>query len=124
MSQVALQWAAFARDIATHGKVWTVKDSGGFPSPLTSSGKRAQPFWSSLSRVKQIISTVPAYSGFEPFELSWLDFRDKWLPGLERDGLLVGVNWSGPRAVGYDVTSQEVLARVQYELDKEAKTNA
>ena len=124
MSQAASQWATFARDVAAHGKVWTVKDSGGFPAPLTSSGKRAQPFWSSLSRVKKIISTVPAYAGFEPFELSWPEFRDKWLPGLERDGLLIGVNWSGPRAAGYDVTSQEVLARIQHEQSKEAKTNA
>ena len=104
MSQAASQWATFARDVAAHGKVWTVKDSGGFPAPLTSSGKRAQPFWSSLSRVKKIISTVPAYAGF--------------------DGLLIGVNWSGPRAAGYDVTSQEVLTRIQHEQSKEAKTNA
>lgn len=124
MSQAASQWAAFARDVADNGKVWTVRDSGGFPAPLTSSGKRAQPFWSSLSRVRKIISTVSAYSSFEPFELSWTEFRDNWLPGLERDGLLIGVNWSGPRAIGYDVTSQEVLARIQYELSKEAKQDA
>jgi hypothetical protein len=33
-------------------------------------------------------------------KISWPDFRDRWRPGLERDGLLVGINWSGPRAHG------------------------
>jgi hypothetical protein len=41
---------------------------------------------------------------------------DRWrrivLPGLERDGLLVGINWSGPRVVGWDFTVREVLNRL------------
>jgi hypothetical protein len=31
---------------------------------------------------------------------------------LERDGVLVGVNWSGARATGYDVKPSEVVANV------------
>lgn len=45
-------------------------------------------------------------------------FRDNWLSGLERDGLLVGVNWSGPYALGYDVAPKDVRARIDYELTK------
>ena len=116
MSQAASQYAAFARDVAEHGRVWTLRDDGGFPSPKTPDGNRAMPFWSSLSRVERIIATVTAYAGFQPFEISWDLFRDKWLPGLERDGLLVGVNWSGPRALGYDLAPKDVRARIEYEL--------
>lgn len=103
MAQSASQAHAFYRDVANHRRVWTVKDDDGFPAPLSSSGKRAQPFWSSLSRVQRIIKTVPAYVSFAPIEISWDDFRDKWLPGLEQDGLLIGVNWSGKNATGYDL---------------------
>ena len=46
---------------------------------------------------------IPAYAGFRPKELTLEEFQTRWLDGLERDGLLVGINWSGDRAVGYDV---------------------
>lgn len=102
MSQAASQAAAFYRDVARNQKVWTVRDTHGFPAPKTPDGARAQPFWSSLARAERVVSAVPAYKGFVPVEISWLEFREKWLPALERDGLKVGLNWSGPRAVGYD----------------------
>ncbi len=124
MSQAASQCSAFARDVAKHGLVWTVRDDGGFPAPKTTDGNRAMPFWSSLSRVDRIIATVPAYAGFQPFQISWDLFRDNWLPGLERDGILVGVNWSGPRALGYDVAPKDVRARIDYELSKQKNTGS
>jgi hypothetical protein len=116
MSQSASQYAAFAREVAAKLKVWTIKDDGGFPAPKNSQGTRSQPFWSSLARVERVIATVPAYAGFHPVELTWEVFRDRWVPGLEKDGLLVGVNWSGKRAVGYDIVPQEVRLRVEYEI--------
>jgi len=103
MSQSASQAAAFYRDVAEHRRVWTIKDAGGIPAPVGDQGLRVMPFWSSLQRAKRVITQVPAYSAFAPLELSWAEFRDRWLPGLARDGLLVGINWSGPRATGYDV---------------------
>ncbi len=118
MSNAATQYAAFCRDVARHKIVWTLRDKGGFPAPQASSGKRAHPFWSSKSRVQRIIKTVPAYAGFEPFEIRLDDFVARWLSVLEKDDLLVGVNWSGPRAQGYDVRPDEVLARIEFELSK------
>jgi hypothetical protein len=38
--------------------------------------------------------------------------KDDWLPGLERDGLLVGLNWAGDRAQGYDVAPADVLPNI------------
>jgi hypothetical protein len=80
---------------------------------MTSSGKRAQPFWSSQSRVERIVKTVAAYSGFEPYEVSWGDFCKNWVPQLIKDDLLVGVNWSGKRAVGYDIEPQNLVRSVE-----------
>jgi hypothetical protein len=118
VSIAAAHWAAFAREIARSGRVWTIRDSGGYPAPRTREGKRSQPFWSSIGRARRIIERVPAYRGFQPEEVSWEELRDSWLPGLERDGLLVGVNWSGSSAKGHDVTPSEVRARVEYELGR------
>ena len=113
MSQAASQAWAFYREVAKTRVVWTVRDEDGFPLPMTSSGKRAQPFWSSRSRVERIIETVPAYSGFEPCEVSWEDFCNKWVPDFVKDNLLVGVNWSGKRAVGYDIDAENLVRSVE-----------
>jgi hypothetical protein len=48
-------------------------------------------------------------------EIALVDFRNRWLPGLASDGILVGVNWSGPRATGYDLLPDQVLARLVVE---------
>lgn len=119
MSNAASHATAFYRQVAAEGKVWTIRDAGGIPSPLNSEGKRSMPFWSSPSRVEIVISSVPAYSGFEPVELPWELFRDHWLPGLARDGLLVGVNWSGPKAKGYDLEPDTVRHAIEFQISSQ-----
>ena len=113
MSQSASQAAAFYLEVAEHRRVWTIRDSRGIPAPLGDQGLRVMPFWSSSDRAETVIGNVPAYSGFVPVELSWIEFRDRWLPGLARDELLVGVNWSGARATGYDVEPAVVREAVE-----------
>ena len=63
---------------------------------------------------REIIKTVPAYEGFEPFELTLIEFMDTWLIGLVKDQFQVGHNWSGARATGYDIEPsrvRQILAR-------------
>lgn len=110
MSQSASQAAAFYRDAAKSGTVWTLRDEGGYPAPKNREGIRAQPFWSSRTRVEKIIATVPAYASFEVEEIALDTFLAEWLPSLEDDDLRVGVNWSGPRATGYDIEPSSVGA--------------
>jgi hypothetical protein len=103
MSQAASQAAAFYRDAVENDAVWTIRDEGGFPAPMNRDGRRAQPFWSSRPRAERIIKTLEAYKGFEPVEVRLQDFLETWIPRLAGDDVLVGVNWSGSRATGYDV---------------------
>lgn len=58
------------------------------------------PFWSLKSRAEGTIENVPALKGFQAFEIDLDQFLNRWLSGLEKDGLNVGVNWSGKRATG------------------------
>ena len=115
MSVAAAHATQFFDDVAASGRVWTLRDAGGFPSP-PGDGGRAMPFWSSLSRVELIISRVDAYKEFEPVELALSVFLERWIPGLERDGLKVGVNWSGARAMGYDFAPGEVTEAIRARL--------
>lgn len=113
MSQASSQAWAFYRDVAKSRVVWTARDAGGYPAPTVTGGRRAQPFWSTRARVERIIKNVPAYAGFSPEEISWETFCSAWVPGLTRDGLLVGVNWSGKWAVGYDMEPEELKRNVE-----------
>ena len=101
---------AFYREALRDGRVWGIRDDNGFPAPIAADGARAMPFWSLRSRAERAIATVDAYAGFQPVPIELGEFRSRWLPGLTEDGLLVGVNWSGARATGYDVAAAEVEA--------------
>ncbi|MFF1875666.1 DUF2750 domain-containing protein [Kitasatospora herbaricolor] len=112
MSISAAQASAFFEEIGPDGAIWTIEDDGGVPAPVGTDGRRAMPFWSKRSRVERITSSVSAYRGFRLREIPRNEFETRWLPGLRRDGLLVGLNWAGAHATGFDLTADEVLARI------------
>ncbi|EGR1312237.1 TPA: DUF2750 domain-containing protein [Vibrio vulnificus] len=118
MTTSALKATAFYKEVAKNRVIWTCRDAKGFPAPFNSDGLRAMPFWSSLSRVQNSIVSSIAYESFEPIEISWETFVEKWAVGLARDGLLVGVNWSGENSSGYDLKPAELVANVEYYLQK------
>ncbi|MER2261569.1 MAG: DUF2750 domain-containing protein [Psychrobacillus sp.] len=62
------------------------------------------------------IENVTDYNGFQPYEIGFDEFLNRWLIGLEKDGLYLGVNGSGQRATVYDINPKMVLERIQYEL--------
>ncbi|MGC5804662.1 DUF2750 domain-containing protein [Ralstonia pseudosolanacearum] len=113
MSTAASHALAFYREVASSGLIWSIRDDKGFPAPFSRAGKRAMPFWSSESRALAVIRGVPAYEGFQPVVLTWGEFCERWVPGLIRDGLLAGVNWSAPHATGFDVLPSDL----QYNVD-------
>ncbi|WKL55843.1 DUF2750 domain-containing protein [Asticcacaulis sp. ZE23SCel15] len=112
MSISSINADAFIVQIIKDGRVWGIRDKDGFPASTNMSGETAMPFWSSNRRAQTIIEKVPAYSGFEPEPIELPEFIDRWLPGLEKDGLYCGLNWTGSRATGYDLTPAQVLARI------------
>ena len=114
MSQSAAQATAFFKEVSESGIVWAIKDENGFPAPLGESGVRAMPFWSSESRVQEIIKNVPAYKDFQPVELELTAFKERWLTGLTKDKFNVGVNWSGKCATGYDLSPVDVSKSLEY----------
>jgi hypothetical protein len=113
MSVSAAHASAFYAEAVDHRSFWGIRDGGGFPAPLNGDGERAMPFWSLHSRAESVVSTVPAYTGFEVVEIPLDEFLDRWLPGLERDDVRVGLNWSGPQATGYDLPPSDVINRLQ-----------
>jgi len=117
MSVAAAHADAFYGEVAEHRVVWSIRDHGGIPCPASAvEGNRAMPFWSSESRARRVIENVPAYSAFSPFSILWKEFCERWIFGLAKDGLLIGVNWSGSLATGYDIAPGEVQRNVEYRM--------
>lgn len=112
MSISAAHADAFVSEALAAGKVWGIRDTAGFPTSTNASGEIAMPFWSSESRAKKVTDCLSAYEGFEPTSIDLAAFIERWLPGLEKDGLSCGINWSGQRATGYDLKPGEVLTRL------------
>lgn len=118
MSLSSLNWDAFAREVVINQKVWTVRDEKGFIAPSNADNVRAMPFWSTRNRIDNVIKNAPNYSHFEIHEISLGEFKERWLKGMQTDNLLVGVNWSGRRVIGFDIEPGTVLERINYEENK------
>jgi hypothetical protein len=111
VSQSGSQAAAFFREVAEHGTVWFVRDDRGSPAPETASGQRVFPYWSSEARARRAADIWGG--GLRPESLPLDAWRTTVLRTLADDGLLIGVNWTGPRLVGWEFTVAEVLNRLR-----------
>ena len=114
VSQSASQAAAFFREVARHRAVWYVRDDKGIPAPRTSSGKRAFPYWSSQARAQRAAEIWGG--GLRPVSVALETWRSQELPNLADEDYLIGINWTGPRLVGWDFTVPEVLNRLAHTL--------
>lgn len=70
------------------------------------------PFWSTQNRVDKIIKTVPVYKNFYVEELNLRQFK-KWCKFLKTQNQLVGLNWSGKKATGYDLEPDDILDTIK-----------
>ncbi|MGX6602306.1 DUF2750 domain-containing protein [Micromonosporaceae bacterium Da 78-11] len=108
MSLSGAHKAAFRREVMQEGRVFAIRDQGGYPAPPGPDGIRAVPFWSKPTRASRAAGQVPAYLGFEVVVITLDDWLTGWLPRMADDGMLVGVNWAGARATGFDLTPAQV----------------
>ncbi|WP_436983036.1 DUF2750 domain-containing protein [Streptomyces sp. enrichment culture] len=110
MSQSGSQAAAFFRDARQRGVVWFVRDDEGSPAPLSADGTRSLPYWSTSARAQRA-ATIWGH-GLRVASMSLDAWRDRDLPEAAREGYMIGINWSGPRLVGWSFTPMEVLNRL------------
>ncbi|MEV8599112.1 DUF2750 domain-containing protein [Streptomyces griseoviridis] len=110
MSQSGSQAAAFFRDVRESRMVWLVRDGDGSPTRLSADGTRSLPFWSTSPRAQRAAKVWGHGLRVESMTLDiWCD---RVLPDAARDGVVIGINWSGPRLVGWSFTPREVLSRL------------
>jgi hypothetical protein len=108
MSLSGAHKAAFRREVLAEGRIFAIRDGEGYPAPADLQGRRAVPFWSKPTRAQRVADQAAAFMGFEIVVIELDDWLAGWLPCLERDEMLVGVNWSGARATGFDLGPEQV----------------
>jgi hypothetical protein len=74
------------------------------------------PYWSSRPRAQRAADIWG--SDLRPASLPLERWRDDDLPELADEGYHVGINWTGPRLVGWDFTVPEVLNRLAHALNE------
>jgi hypothetical protein len=109
MSLSGAHKAAFRREVLAEGRVFAIRDGDGYPAPADPEGRRAVPFWSKPTRAQRVADQAAAFLGFEIVVIELDDWLAGWMPCLERDDMLVGVNWSGARATGFDLSPAQVV---------------
>lgn len=118
MSTSSINYSVFSKEIVDIGKIYTLKDKQGFCAVRNSENKIVQPFFSKPSLPEKIIKTNDKYKSFLVHELLIADFIDKWLPGLQKDKILLGINWASKTITGYDVNPSDIYLLIEYEAKK------
>jgi hypothetical protein len=118
VGQSGSQAAAFFREVTRHRLVWFVRDDQGSPAPKAESGQRVFPYWSSQARAQRAARIWGHGLRTESIPLD--PWRGVVLPDLAGDDCLIGINWTGPRLVGWEFTVPEVLNRLDHALGEGA----
>jgi hypothetical protein len=107
VSVAAAQYSKFKEQVVKEGKVFTVLEQG-HPLIFRVHDHEAMPFWSSCSRLEKIQQAHPKYQNYQIAGYRFEQFL-QWLPHLAKDDIHIGVNWSGPKLVGYDIPAQDLI---------------
>ncbi|MFD9115231.1 DUF2750 domain-containing protein [Streptomyces bottropensis] len=114
MSTSGAQAAAFFREIVQTRTIWWVRDDDGSPTPVSSSGRPAFPYWSSEARAQRAARLWGPQ--FRAVSMPLDHWRSAALPDLAKDDFRVGINWSGQYLTGWDFTVDEVVNRLIHAL--------
>ena len=113
MSSNETRWGEFVEEVTKDGIVWTIEKDGEYVTSNNRFGTKCFPWWSSRERVLKQLSQVPAYKGYRQAGFEWSVFINEWVPSLQKTNCLLGINYSKPENVGFDLPIQEVINAVQ-----------
>jgi hypothetical protein len=113
MSQAASQASTFYEEVASSRSVFTVLDNGNF-LVFRVGEVDVVPFWSTRERLRRVQRDHAKYRSFDCDESDLAAFLEKTLPDFESEGVHIGVNWSGARLTGYDVSIPDLRKNLAY----------
>jgi len=115
MSIAAPQYDKFREQVVADERAFTFTDRGELLVYPVRAGETV-PFWSSRSRLETIQRRLPKYQQWQITEFTLQEFWRR-LDQLEREGIQVGVNWSGAKLTGYNVSVQSLKAALRHSVE-------
>jgi hypothetical protein len=119
MSVAAMQARKFYEQVVAEGQAFTFCAEGDLVVYPVGENE-VVPFWSSRARLLTIQESHPKYRAYLIDETPLAEFRDAILLRLQAQGILVGVNWSGPRLTGYNLPVADLRRNLDYWIAKRA----
>ena len=113
MTIAAAQASQFYEQVVREGAVFTFTDDGSF-LVFPVAGREVVPFWSSRTRLDRIQRGHAKYRSYVCKEISLASFWETTLPDLAGEGISIGVNWSGARLTGYDLSVSDLVRNLEY----------
>jgi hypothetical protein len=117
MSIAAAQASAFYEEAARHGSVLRVLEDDSF-LVFPVDGKDVVPFWSTRSRVEKVQTGQSKFANYAISEIPLSEFLNATLAQLDEEHINVGVNWSGDRLVGYDMSVSDLRRNLEHRLSR------
>ena len=117
MTIAAAQAQQFYEQVATDGRVFTFLEDDSY-LVFRISDMDVIPFWSSRSRLDEVQNTHAKYRKYLADEISLDAFLTKTLPQLRDEQIRIGVNWSGQRLTGYDLSADELEKNLKSRISK------
>lgn len=72
------------------------------------------PVWSSKSRILRLKKLNPGLlSSVEPRGVKWTEFKELFVPLINQKNRVVGVNLSGKKLVGADISVETLISQVE-----------
>jgi Protein of unknown function (DUF2750) len=84
---------------------------------LRLNGREVVPFWSSRSRIETVQKRHSKYATYRVSEISLGALIGEVLSQFDDEQIHVGVNWSGERLVGYDISAIDLRKNLQYQVE-------
>lgn len=113
MIQAASEASKFYEEVVASRTVFTLLDEGDFLLFMIN-GLEVVPFWSTESRIAVVQKNHPRYRRFACDKIELEAFLERTLPELQVEGIHIGVNWSGTRLTGYDISVPDLVQNLSY----------
>lgn len=98
----------FVENIQESGRVWSLKSADGWVvvDSAEFEDSEVMPFWSEEAYARALCSGEWAH--FQPEAITFEEFVEDWLAGMDEDGMLVGPNWNA-ELDGLEIEPIEIL---------------
>lgn len=115
MSSAGAQANKFYEEVSKNRSLWFAENARGTALEFDVRDNLVSfPLWSSRSRIARLRKLNPdLLDDFTAREISWISFKEDLVPILRDKERMIGVNYSGKKLSGFDISIDAVIRQVE-----------